>query len=209
MSDELAHAVISLSNAQGWSIPDQMAVIGVGNEMMICNSIKPTLSSIEMGYRKCGYEAASMLDCLMNGEKLVGDLFRLAPPRELVLRSSTDAYAVEDMAIARALVFMSENSQDKISVTDIAKAAGIGRQSLEHRFRKQMNRTINDELIRLRVSRMKRLLVETKITIGEISDRVGFGTTANMHVMFRRITGMTPNSYRAKHNPKPRHSFQV
>jgi LacI family transcriptional regulator len=118
------------------------------------------------------------------------------------LRRSSDAYAVDDTATSRALAFMSENSHRRISVNDIAKAAGIGRQTLEHRFRKFLNRPINDELIRLRVSKMKRLLVETRLTIDKISDQVGFGTTANMHVMFKRLTSMTPIAYREKHNPR-------
>jgi LacI family transcriptional regulator len=124
------------------------------------------------------------------------------PPKELVLRRSSDAYAVEDQALARALAFMAKNCHSRISVSDIATAAGIGRQTLEHRFRKQLKRTVNDELIHLRVSKMKRLLVESEQTIGEISDQVGFGTTANMHVMFKRLTGMTPITYREKYNPK-------
>ena len=201
-SDELGHAVITICKARGWSIPDQMAVIGVGNEVMICNSSNPTLSSIDMSQRNCGYEAARLLDKLMSGKKLGEDLITRVAPKELVLRRSSDAYAVEDPAMVRALLFMSENSHRRISVTDISKAAGLGRQTLEHRFRKQLNRTVNDELIRLRISKMKRLLVETQQTIGDISDQVGFGTTANMHVMFKRYTQMTPIAYREKHNPK-------
>ena len=201
-SDELGHAVITICKARGWSIPDQMAGIGVGNEVMICNSSNPTLSSIDMGHRNCGYEAARLLDKLMSGRKTGDELVTRIAPKEVVLRRSSDAYAVEDPALVRALTFMAENSHIKISVTDIAKAAGLGRQTLEHRFRKQLNRTVNDELIRLRISKMKRLLVETEQTIGEISDQVGFGTTANMHVMFKRHTKMTPIAYREKHNPK-------
>lgn len=201
-SDELAFSVVTICKARGWSIPDQMAVIAMNNEVMICNASNPTLSSIDMSDKRCGYEAAQLLDRLMKGEKINNDFIQLVPPKELILRRSSDAYAVEDMALSRALAFMAENTHRKISVTDIANAAGLGRQTLEHRFRKQLNRTVNDELIRLRISKMKRLLVETEQTIGEISDQVGFGTTANMHVMFKRFTKMTPLAYRENHNPK-------
>lgn len=201
-NDEVAFYLTSFCKARGWIIPDQMAVIGMHNEVMICNASSPTLSSIDMSDRRCGYEAAQMLDRLINGEKISNDTLVLIPPKELILRRSSDAYAVEDPAMGRALAFMAENSHLKISVTDIAKASGIGRQTLEHRFRKQLKRTVNDELIRLRVSKMKRLLVESEQTIGEVSNQVGFGTTANMHVMFKRLTDMTPITYREKHNPK-------
>lgn len=203
-SDELAHAVTAICINQGWSIPDQMAVIGTNNEVMICNSSRPTLSSIDMAYETCGYEAARLLDQLIKGVKGKIDLIRHVQPRELVLRRSSDAYAVDDAPTVRAMAFMAENSHQRLSVADIAKAAGIGRQSLELRFRKLLKRSINDELIRLRITRMKRLLVETALTVEKISDQVGFGTTANMHVMFKRATGMTPKAYRRKHNPRQR-----
>lgn len=201
-SDELAFAVVTICKARGWNIPEQMAVIAMNNETIICNACNPTLSSIDMSDRRCGYEAAQLLYRMMNGEKISNNHIQLIPPKELILRRSSDAYAVDDAALSRALAFMSENSHLRISVADISKAAGIGRQTLEHRFRRQLNRTVNDELIRLRVSKMKRLLVESPQTIGEISNIVGFGTTANMHVMFKRLTSMTPITYREKHNPK-------
>lgn len=198
-ADELAHAVSTICIDHGWSIPDRLTVIGTNNEILICNAAKPSLSSIDMADRRCGYEAARMLHQLMEGGKAPKQILHI-PPKELVLRRSSDAYAVNDAAMVTALGFMAQNLDRKISVTDIAKAAGIGRQSLERRFRLQLNRTVNDEMIRLRISKLKRLLVETEKTIGELSVKVGFGTTANMHVMFRRQTGMTPAAYRKKHS---------
>lgn len=200
-SDELAYAVSTLCVSHGFRIPDQIVAIGTNNETIICNAGLPTLSSIDMSDRHCGYEAARMLDEMMNSQTKRVERIRYVPPKELVLRRSSNAYAVDDSALTKALAFMANNLHLKISVMDIAKAAGIGRQSLEHRFRKKLQRTVNDELIRLRISKMKRLLVESSLTIAEISYQCGFGTTANMHVIFKRHTQMTPASYREKHNP--------
>ncbi len=175
-------------------------MVGTNNETLICNAGDPSLSSIEMADRRCGYEAARLLDRLMRNPDLPHKIHYL-PPQGMVLRRSSDAYAVDDQAVVKALSYMAEHSNRKISVSDIAKSVGIGRQALEQRFRKLLHRTINEELIRIRISNMKRLLVEADKTIGEISDQVGFGTTANMHVMFKRLTGLTPIAYREKHNP--------
>lgn len=193
--DEIAHPVATICIANHWKIPDELALIGANNETLICNAASPSLSSIDLSYRRCGYEAARLLDHLLNGGKAPDEPIYV-PPKELVLRRSSDAYAVSDPLLTKALTYMSQNSHFKITVDDIAKSAGIGRQSLEHRFRKQLQRTVNSELIRLRVSKMKRLLIETEKTVGEISDQAGFSTTANMHVMFKRHTGLTPISYR-------------
>jgi len=201
-ADELAHAVSAICIDSGWNIPGSLAVIGTNNETLICNAAKPSLSSIDMADRRCGYEAARLLHRLMEGSKAPKEIL-CVPPKELVLRRSSDAYAVSDPAMVTALGYMAKHVDQKISVWDVANAAGIGRQSLERRFRLQLNRTVNDELIRLRISKMKRLLVETEQNIGELSAKVGFGTTANMHVMFKRQTGMTPIAYRNKHSQRP------
>ena len=196
-NDELAHATQSLFIHSGWRIPEDLAIIGVANEPF-CKAATPSISSIDMSDRRCGYEAAQLLDQIMAGVKPPKDNIYI-PPRELVLRQSSDSYAVDDHATLTALRFMAQNLGQRISVSDIAAAAGIGRQALERRFRIHLKRTINDELIRLRVSKMKRLLVDNDQTVGEISDLVGFGTTANMHVMFKRLTGVSPITYREKH----------
>ena len=108
----------------------------------------------------------------------------------------------EDPVLVAALRFMAGNLHHKISVPEIAKKVGVGRQVLERRFRQSLKRGVNEEVTRLRVSKMKRLLVESDQTIGEISHLVGFGTVANMNVMFKRFTGRTPQAYRDLHAPK-------
>jgi transcriptional regulator GlxA family with amidase domain len=98
---------------------------------------------------------------------------------------------------------MVRQSSEKLTIQDIAQFAGIGRQTLERGFQSHLGRTINEELIRLRISKLKRLLVESEDSIKELSEKVGFGTTANMFPMFKRHTGVTPKEYREKHNSSP------
>lgn len=196
--DELCYAVSTVCRAEGWKIPEQLAMIGCNNDQLICNVADPTLSSIDVAAWKCGYEAARLLDSLMKGKKPPAAPLMI-PPKELVVRRSTDFYAVNDPRVARALSYMAGQSTEHLSVPKIAKHVGIGRQTLESGFRKQLGRTVNEELIRLRISKLKRLLVESEESVKELSSKVGFGTTANMFPMFKRHTGMTPKEYREKH----------
>ena len=196
--DELCHSVSMICLAEGWRIPEELAMIGCNNDHLICTVADPTLSSIEMGYWKCGYEAARMLDGLIQGKKPpVTSL--LIPPKELLVRRSTDFHAVSDPRVARALSYMAGQATKHISVPKIAQHVGVGRQTLERGFRDQLGRTVNEELIRLKISKLKRLLVESEESVKELSYQVGFGTTANMFPMFKRHTGMTPKQYREKH----------
>lgn len=196
--DELCHAVSAICRAEGWQIPEQLAMVGCNNDQLICNVAEPSLSSIDRGVWKCGYEAARSLDNLMRGKKAPAAPLMI-PPKELVVRKSTDFHAVDDPRVARALSFMAGQSTGQLSVPEIARFVGVGRQTLERGFREHLGRTINEELIRLRISKLKRLLVESDESIKELSGKVGFGTTANMFPMFKRHTGMTPKGYRETH----------
>jgi LacI family transcriptional regulator len=202
VGDALSRAVASVCLMAGWSIPEQLVMVGTGNDLLICTSFEPTLSSLDLGYHQCGYEAARVLHGLMNGGDPPSEVLHV-PPKALVVRHTSDFYAVSDPKVARALRFMAEHAGGALSVSEIAGAVGLGRQSLERRFRRHVGRTINDELIRLRVSKLKRLLVQSGQPITILSAQAGFGTTVSMHTMFKRHTGMTPEAYRKKHRPRP------
>ena len=202
MADALCRSVAAVCLTMGWVIPEQLALVGCGNHVVICNAIAPTLSSIDMGYHQCGYEAARLLDRMIRGHKPPAKA-KYMPHKELVVRRSSDVFAVSDAATTQALRYMADHSGKALSVARIAQAVGLGRKSLEQRFRRYVGRTINDELIRLRIETLKRLLVESDEPIKTLSPVAGFGTTANMHTMFKRHTDMTPAAYRRKHRPTP------
>ena len=202
VGDTLCRAVASICQMTGWNIPEQLAMVGTGNDLLVCAAIDPTLSSLDMGYSQVGYQAAKLLDRLMDGRSPPAGV-RYVPPKTLLVRNSSDVYAVSDPKVARVLRFMAEHAGGALSVQEIAGSVGLGRQSLQRRFRQHVGRTINDELTRLRVSKLKRLLVQSGRPLKELSVQAGFGTTVSMHTMFKRRTGMTPEDYRQKHRPRP------
>ena len=201
-SDDICHSVSSICRTDGWRIPEDLAMIGCGNEDLVCTVSEPSLSSIDRAAWKIGYEAARALDRLMRGEKPPAADLRI-PPKEIFVRRSTDFHAVKDPRVARALSFMGRSSAASLSVPEIARHVGVGRQTLERSFREHLGRTVNEELIRLRVSMLKRLLVESDESVKELCARVGFGTAAAMFPMFKRHTGLTPKAYRKKHGTSP------
>ena len=201
-TDQLCRSVASTCLNSGWKIPEQLALVSCGNDEIICNAIEPTLSSIDMGDAQSGYEAARLLDRLMQGDdQPEGAVF--TPPEQLLVRRSSDVFAVSDSKVAEALRFMADFAGEQLSVPIIARHVGLGRQSLERRFRQHVGRAINDELIRLRVEIVKRLLVESDEPIKSISAKAGFGSTVSLHTMFKRHTDLTPQAYREKHRPRP------
>ena len=121
---------------------------------------------------------------------------QLLSPVEIVVRQSTDVMAVDDLLVSRAFRFIAENSHRPIQVDDVANAVAITRRSLERRFRAVLGRTIADEITRLRMDRVKRLLVETEESIKTLAVQSGFGNPIQMCKVFRRIEGITPSEFR-------------
>jgi len=197
-TDDLARHFASVLISNGWNIPGELAIVGTGNNKIICNSTHPTLTTISLGYYQSGYQAAQVLDDLLQGKTASREELFI-PCKELIVQESSDAYAVDDPYVSKALEYMSNNSNCELSVDHVAKTIGMGRRTLERRFKKEMNRTINEELIRLRIERLKRLLLETDKPVNSLCSEVGFGTNVHMHRTFQRFIGMTPSQFRKKH----------
>ena len=198
-SDTASRAVITLLTDMGWRIPENLALVSMGNEETICTAIRPTISSIDLGHQRQGYDAAAMLDRLMHGERVPKRLTR-SPPKGLIPRDSSDVFSVRDPEVQRALRFMAEHCDRFIGVPEITAETGIGRQTLERRFRNELNTSIYHELHRLRIERAKRLLVEDlKCPIKELCLQSGFSTMSNFYAAFKKHTGLSPAAYRKAH----------
>ena len=194
-NDDRGRQVLEAALAAGVQVPDEVAVIGMDNDELLCELCDPPLSSVALNAERAGYEAAAMLDQMMKG--------RLVEPRQLVVeplwvvtRRSTDVLAMEDRHVAGALRFIRENVARPIQVADVLKAAPLSRRALEMRFRRAVGRSIHEEIHRLRLERAKRLLGETDMPVEKVAESAGFGGASYLSGVFRKKFGMTPIRYR-------------
>lgn len=176
-------------------VPDEMAVIGVDNDEVLCELCDPPLSSVAPDAVRIGYEAAALLDRLMNGGQMPSKPV-LVPPLGIVTRRSTDVLAVEDRQLASGVRFIRERAFENINMTDVATAAGMSRRVFERRFVAQFGRSPKTEVLRLRLERVKELLADTDWTLAEIAERTGFKYGEYLHTMFTQKTGVTPGKFR-------------
>jgi LacI family transcriptional regulator len=195
--DELARTLVSELQHLGLAVPYDVAIIGDGNNLAQCTQLFPTLSSIDLGFQRIGYDAARVLGELMDGAAPPSDIIYV-PPKELVVRDSTDYFAVDDKRVTAALRFMADNSAYPITVVQVAEAAAISQQRLNRLFHHYVGHTVNTELIRLRVEHFNRLLVESDEPLRVLAARSGFGTESIVYRTFKRQTGQTPSQYRAE-----------
>jgi LacI family transcriptional regulator len=194
-SDHRASHVLEACRRAGVRVPDEVAVIGVDKDQPLCNICHPPLTSVWPNHTLVGYEAARLLDQMMQGKKRV-PARTLTPPKETVTRQSTDTLAVQDELVAKALHIIRERVCDAIRVDEIAALVGASRSVLQRRFRTALGRTINQELITQLVTAAQRLLLDTHLPLAEIAERCGFRHPEYMGVVFKAETKQTPAQFR-------------
>lgn len=176
-------------------VPDEVAVLGVDNDELLCDLSDPPLSSVIPDVRRTGWEAAALLERMMRGERVAHD-GRLFEPRGVAVRQSTDVIAVSDRHIATAVRFIREHACDGISVADVVKQVPMSRRVLETRFRRLLGCSPHDQILRVKLDRVKRLLTETDLPLAAIADRAGFAHVEYLSVAFKRNVGMTASDFR-------------
>ncbi len=197
VQDVFSRYLANACQRAGLRIPDEVSLIGCGNEPLLCTQPEPSLSSIDMGFERVGFEAAALLDRLMEGRPAPAAPL-LVEPRELVVRRSTDVSVVDHPLVAAALRFIVENSHKGIRVDDVAGHVHTSLRSLERHFRKATGRTMTEEIARLRLERAKRLLVESDEPIKQLASDCGFSDPAYFHRVFLQGEGISPGEYRRR-----------
>jgi LacI family transcriptional regulator len=181
----------------GVRVPDEVAVIGVDNDELLCDLTDPPLSSVIPDTRRTGYEAARLLDQMMAG-KTVEARGYLIPPLGLATRGSTDVLAADESEVREAFRFIRDHALEGIKVEDVLAAVPISRRALESRFRKLLGRTPHEEITRVQIERVKELLAHSDLSLAAIAHRTGYKHVEYMSVVFKRETGQSPSGYRER-----------
>lgn len=181
------------------AVPEEVAVLGVDNDEVLCALSPPPLSSVIANPRRVGWEAAALLDRMMRREA-VPPLEHFVPPLGIATRQSTDVLAVPDPKIAAALKYIREHACEGIRVSDVVRHCPMARRALEMRFQKLFNRTPRQEILRVQLNRVKELLAGTRLPVWDVAEKAGF-QPEYLSVVFRQEMGMTPREYRRNYGP--------
>ena len=189
--------VLDACRRVGVPVPDEVAVVGVDNDDLLCELAHPPLSSVIPNTGRTGYEAAALLDDLMSGRAARAET-NLIPPLGVATRQSTDVLAINDNNVVRAVRFIREHACDGIKVKDVLRAVPHARRLLESRFKKLLGRTPHEEIIRVQLNRVKQLLTETDLSLEDIAERTGFAHVEYLSVVFKKKMGQPPSRFRAE-----------
>ncbi len=193
--DILAQLVLDVCREGNTRVPEDISVLGVDNDELLCSLCTPPLSSIIPDATRTGYEAAKLLDKLMHGQSITQEAFRISP-LGIATRQSTDVMAIDDPEVAAAVRFIRDHASDGINVHDVLKHVPLSRRIMERRFRAIVGRTPHQEIVRRRLEKVKQLLHGTDLTLARIAERAGFQSEEYMSVAFRREMKMPPGQYR-------------
>ncbi len=196
-SDHLGRSLIQICRDEQIHIPEEVAVLATENSRFLCESVHPYLSSIDVGSREIGRQAAKVLHRLMDGKPVPERT--LLPPLGVTRRQSTDVLAVEDARLRKAIIFLRAHYTEKVDLNALSRSVGLSRRGLEYLFRDVLQRSPHEEIMRLRFDRTKFLLRTTPMTIDEIAEATGFNSGHYLCDMFKRHIQEAPSAYRKKH----------
>jgi len=194
--DGIARNIIELLHHTHGMVPDDIAILGCEDDVMICETCRPTLSSVHIPYRRIGFEAARLTDELLQG----------LPPRAIVLESvkiterlSTSLLATQDDHLRRAVDFIQRNICENITAQDAARHAGLSLRVLQKRFKTELDQTPARYIQHTRIEQAKILLETTDRSVDDIAEIVGYSHGLSLSKTFKALTGESPIQYRRKH----------
>ena len=198
--DVRALEVLDAVRSLGLACPDDVAVIGVDDDEVLCNLASPNLTSVNQNLECIGYEAARLLTARMNGEAVTAESV-FVPPLGVSVRSSTDILSVDDPDVRLALRLIRSKACDGLTSEQIAGVTSLSRRSLERQFSRVIGRSLHDEIIRTKLLTARRLLADTDFKLATIAARCGFAHAAQLCNVFKKTFGLTPTEHRRQCQP--------
>ncbi|MCC9642428.1 XylR family transcriptional regulator [Rhodopirellula sp. JC740] len=190
-----ARQLIEICSFDSIRIPDEVAVLSGDDDELLCNVASPQISAVELASHRLGETAAGMLARIMNGSP-VPKRPKLIAPLRVRERHSTDILAMADDEIAEILRFIRDRASMGITVSDLLRAFPISRRRLEQRFRAELDRSPAEEIRRVRMAYVSRLLLDSDKAVSAVAAEAGFSTGASLSQAFRQHFGTTPGEYR-------------
>lgn len=194
-NDQRGREVLDACEHAGIAVPEEVAVIGVDNDELLCELSYPPLSSVVLNAEQGGYQAAKALEDMMKGNAAPFQKLTVNPLRVMERRSS-EIVAIDDPEVAMALRYIHSQPPNLLTINRIVEHTAVSRRALELKFKRLLGETILQEIQKVRLEKAKRLLQETDLPVPMIAEHVGFTTASYLIQVFRKEVGMTPAKYR-------------
>ena len=205
-NDDCGRYVLMVCREVGISVPEEIAVIGVDNDSLLCELSSPTLTSIALDTVETGYEAVQYLETVMALQKQ--SLSKKIPnyqkktiyvlPERVVSRESTEKFIYQNCRINKAYEYIQHYGHDPLLLTDVAVHADLSPRILQSEFKKVTGKTVSQAIEEVRVRNIQIYLNETELSIKQIAKEMKFSSPSHLIHFFRQRTGQTPQQYRSQ-----------
>lgn len=198
-NDEMGERVIAAANELGLVIPDDIAVVGIDDDEVLCESTKPPLASVSPDFEESGRLAVRLLSRRIHrpSMKPVVLKFGTTPFR---MRGSMRILKRKDYSVSKAMEYIRLHATEGIGVDDVVAVMNTGRRTAEERFRRFAGKSIMDEIEDVRLDAAKRLLSDPQVRLDELHERCGYAGDCVFRRFFKRRTGFTPGEWRKSEN---------
>jgi LacI family transcriptional regulator len=198
VGDQISATVVELCATASIRVPDQLALVSVDNTPFICEATHPAISSVDLNGRQVGFEATKLLCRLIAGEPAPTAPI-LIPPKTLVVRTSSDTYALGDKRLVKAVRYLHEHCGETLYVDAVVRRSGTSLRMLQRLFMQQFGHSLMHELLRIRTERARRLIIETDMLLSAVAQQAGFLNQQYFTNVFTRLIGEPPGRYRRRH----------
>ena len=192
-SDIRALQLQQVALACKFNVPQDVAILGVDDDTMICSLATVPISSIDPNAFQVGFAAARMLQDVMDGRQVASSAVE---PSRIVERESTEFIPVETPWLSDALMFIEKNYAHGISAADVIRITGRSSAFAERVFRQKTGFSIQAYLTRVRMAEAVRLLTTTDRMVKEIALLCGYRSAQYFCRAFTSFHGRRPLSLR-------------
>lgn len=197
VTDARARQLLQACILAGIAVPDEVAIVGIDNDTLGQNLTRIELSSVSQGTQQMGKTAAHLMHQMLGGARLGGTRV-VVPPEGIQVRASSKREAAHGPQVMRALHYIRQYACQGIKTEQVAAHLGLSRSSLETYFRRELQRTVHDEILHYKLARACALLQDGELTGADIAERAGFGSVQYLNAVFKRELGCTPREYRER-----------
>ncbi len=194
-NDDAAATVLNICRNLRIRVPEDISVIGVDDDELVCENTQPRLTSVKPDFELSGYLAAKLLDECMVRRDGKGKMLRFGP-KLLVRRGSSSRFKRRDDDARQGLEFIRENLTTGISAIDVVRVIGGSRRNAEKRFLKLTGHSIGAEIAEQRLTLAKRLLMKRDVPIGGVYSLCGYGNPETLRRAFKLATGCSLREWR-------------
>jgi LacI family transcriptional regulator len=197
--DDFALRISQICKINNIKIPEEISLLGVDNDELICNLSDPPISSIVTDVDRGGYEAGRLIDRLMKGERKEPFNIVIEPTR-FELRKSTEKFDIANEHISKVVNYIEDNFTSDINIEAFSEMVPLSRRNLEVKFKEEMGTSIYQFILSCRIDYFAHLLLTTDRTLFDLALESGFNDCKNISRIFKKIKGYTPVEYRKKHD---------